>query len=319
MSDLEDLSLDFTACFFDWYQVTFPDMEDPENLINKALSYFELSSVEVSRPRQKQYLRAFDLIRGSSEILHVCWGGCNQGVHLLSTGAVSHDVEKWLRQEWQGEYSVTRADVRVDTIAEGAFNYLYECCKDLSNLMDIKRDQRGDWDVEGSPSGRTYYLGGKTSSVQLRLYEKGKKEGGNKNWVRLELEVRPSKRAGKQKAASYSPRDFWNAARWSSLLYVAVVKKGENASSSTLGTVWRASDHERALIHMVKQYRGALQDLAGYFNDDWAVVGSYLKSLNELSQSFIMPDGSVDCNRTVELSGFGDNPYSQLLEKLIGR
>jgi hypothetical protein len=38
MSDLEDLSLDFTACFFDWYQVTFPDMEDPENLINKALS-----------------------------------------------------------------------------------------------------------------------------------------------------------------------------------------------------------------------------------------------------------------------------------------
>jgi hypothetical protein len=98
-----------------------------------------------------------------------------------------------------------------------------------------------------------------------------------------------------------------------------VFKKGENASSSTLGTVWRASDHERALIHMVKQYRGALQDLAGYFNDDWAVVGSYLKSLNELSQSFIMPDGSVDCNRTVELSGFGDNPYSQLLEKLIGR
>lgn len=317
MSDLENLSLEFSDCFFDWYQVTFSDMEEPENLINKALKHFELSSVEISRPRQKQYLRAYDLIRGSSEIFHVCWDGCNQGVHLLATGAVSHDVEKWLRQEWQGEYSVTRADVRVDTLTEGAFDYLYQCCKDLSDLVNIKREMQGDWDVEGSPSGRTYYVGGKTSSVQLRLYEKGKKERGDKNWVRLELQVRPSKKAGKQKAASYSPREFWYAARWSSLLYAVIVKKGQDVSSNTLGTIWRASDHERALIHMIKQYKGVLQDLAVNLNNDWAMVGRYLKALDDLSKSHRLPNGAIHCDPDVVLSGFGDNPYSKLLEKII--
>lgn len=48
----------------------------------------------------------------------------------------------------------------------------------------------GDWFAEGSPSGRTLYIGKRVNGKMLRIYEKGKQLGDTTSpWVRVELEL----------------------------------------------------------------------------------------------------------------------------------
>lgn len=313
MTKEAEVKMEFTDSFFDWYQVTFPNLSDPENLIEKALKHFDLSSIEPSQPRVKQYYRGVNLVRGSHTIFHVCWGGCNEGIHLLSTSFVSHEVEVWLKENWEGSYIVSRADVRIDSISTGSFEYLYGLCKEVSDLLDIKRNQVGDWDVEGSPSGRTYYLGSKSSVAQVRLYEKGKLEGGDKDWSRLEIQVRPSKRAGKEKAAAYRPEQFWGCSTWSNLLYVTIFNNSEKIKPETLGSVWRLSDQERALRALVSQYGNTLERLANELPNGWDSIGRYLFELKAFPVDINEPDKAF----VMAKAGFGVNPFDVVLKKVV--
>ena len=53
----------------------------------------------------------------------------------------------------------------------------------------------GDWLVDGSPSGRTLYIGKRENGKMLRIYEKGKQLGDTTSpWVRVELELRGKNR-----------------------------------------------------------------------------------------------------------------------------
>ncbi|WP_287815313.1 replication initiation factor domain-containing protein, partial [Pseudomonas sp.] len=102
-------------------------------------------------------------------------------------------------------------------------------------------NQQGDW-VRGE--ARTLYVGSKDSPVRLVLYEKGYEQGGTapKDWVRLEVRIRPKKdwreRVARWDAdtvfcAGWVP-DALRALGWDDL-----VKR-------TIGTVWKPSDAERA-------------------------------------------------------------------------
>lgn len=53
----------------------------------------------------------------------------------------------------------------------------------------------GDWLIDGSPAGRTIYIGKRENGKMLRIYEKGKQLGDvSSSWVRLELELRGKNR-----------------------------------------------------------------------------------------------------------------------------
>lgn len=53
----------------------------------------------------------------------------------------------------------------------------------------------GDWLADGSPSGRTLYIGKRENGKMLRIYEKGKQLGDSVSpWVRVELELRGKNR-----------------------------------------------------------------------------------------------------------------------------
>lgn len=53
----------------------------------------------------------------------------------------------------------------------------------------------GDWLLDGSPSGRTLYIGKRENGKMLRIYEKGKQLGDTASpWVRVELELRGKNR-----------------------------------------------------------------------------------------------------------------------------
>src|SRR5690606_24476732 len=117
----------------------------------------------------------------------------------------------------------------------------------------------GDWITEGSPKGRTLYVGSRQSSAFVRIYEKGKQLRGahpdqaekySPGWVRVEFEVKPQKQAGWE-FATRSPIEVWGAAAWSRQLHKAMF--GGDLEPAPV-TYERAPDDERAWRFMLKQY-----------------------------------------------------------------
>lgn len=241
----------FNGYFFDWYQVTL-DTDDVDTLVKLALDNWGFSDVVQVKPRVSPYMRAYEVRRGDRCIFHVCCGGHNPGLHLVASGSISQEVATWLQVNYKNQYSVTRADVRLDTVTEGVWDYLYKVCSAFAIENKITSNQVGDYLT--AVKGRTLYLGSPSSVVQVRLYEKGKKEGGNKNWVRLEIQVRPSKSDAKRKASSYEPSQFWGSSKWAWKLLNKIHIGTSVQVAPSLGTVWRATDDQRATSALVKQY-----------------------------------------------------------------
>lgn len=303
MKSLEAL---FTASFFDWYQVTFTEKMEVEWFINCAHEKWDFLSVDRVSPRVKQYAHAINLKRGDRVIMHLCWGGHNIGLHVISTGSISHDVAMWMREKFLGLYGVSRADVRMDTITEGMFDYLIKVSGDFAIQRKVKTNHQGDW-LTGK-AGRTLYIGSKDSVVQVRIYEKGKKEGGDPNWVRIEIQVRPAKSHSKEKAAAFLPFNFWQSSKWSHDLMNIIFIANSEREVETLGTVWRVSDVERSLIALISQYGNTLDSLSSTLPGGWSDVGNHLYHLRSLM---------IENKRA--MSGVGESPYEEVMSRLLCR
>lgn len=301
MTSIEAL---FTSSFFDWYQVTFSEKMPVEWFIKCAQEKWDFLDVERASPRVKQYVHAANLKRGDRVIMHLCWGGQNIGLHVISTGSVSHDVGLWMQDKFKGLYGVSRADVRLDTVTEGMFDYLIKVASEFAIDRKIKTNHQGDW-LTGK-AGRTLYLGSKDSVVQVRIYEKGKKEGGDPNWVRVEIQVRPPKAHKKLEAAHFPPDLFWNSSVWSFDLMNKLFISDYSRQVDVLGTVWRASDRERAVMALVSQYGNTLEQIAESLPAGWSDIGEYLKHFRDILKE----------NKKA-LSGSGDSPYEEVLSRIL--
>ena len=110
--------------------------------------------------------------------------------------------------------------------------------------------------------GATYYLGGKSSSVTCRCYQKGlqiRKELHpalrsfiSEHWTRLEVQVRPPKMLGKMMAASLTPEEAWGFASWSQDLIFAALKLNVEKIQ---GLGWKPqTDDEITLDWLCRQY-----------------------------------------------------------------
>jgi hypothetical protein len=159
-------------------------------------------------------------------------------------------------------HSVTRIDVATDRRGQG----LYERSEAAMRAVwadqrvkgrRLKDDRRGGSAPE---DGSTYYLGAPSSPLRVRLYEKGKErlaETGDPFWldyldlVRLELQVRPVKAAGKRAAASIEPREFWGGSEWTRQVAQGVLAM--SAEPIQLKAP-RTSNHERAMRYAIEQY-----------------------------------------------------------------
>jgi len=136
----------------------------------------------------------------------------------------------------------------------------------------------GDWE-DFPEKGRTLYLGSKTSTTRLRLYEKGKQPEyvhlERPNWTRIELQVRPAKTA-KFEYIHLSPIQVWGASKWSRTLAESVLN--EHVDPHPAGTTYRLTDRQNALRWMVKQYEkhlvGEAEDLGG-----WDCLGETLREI----------------------------------------
>lgn len=134
-------------------------------------------------------------------------------VHLIGTGPMSPAVAGFLRRMYPG-HSVSRADVALDVTAPGCFDPLWrrvhvravgmkprpvltELAGDWADDIGTRRDAWVALD-RPAPKGRTFYAGGRSSRMRIRVYEKGLQQlgldpscGASPDWVRVEWQIRP--------------------------------------------------------------------------------------------------------------------------------
>ena len=297
---MESLEILWGKPKFDWYEGTFTGLRiDADSVIADAVAHWDMSSVRRVRPRNAVYTHAAEIYRGSLVILHVAWGGHNESVHFAASGAVSHEVYCWLDDVYKGMYSISRADVQQDCVTEGMWDYVYKEATRFALNRKIKTQHVGDY-LTGE-AGRTLYLGGKTSATRIRIYEKGKKEGGDQHWIRLEIQVRPSKSINKATAAHYYPFAFWQQSPWAKDFHAAIMKGTSlhtQREVDSIKSVWRVPDADRAFYSMLNQYGNTLDALLVQCGGDWEEVGRHIGS--QLS--------AFRANRKA-LTGHGENPY----------
>lgn len=233
---------------FDWYQATVYG-PSPETMVENLRTHFDLSSVYPGRAKNG-YLRGADIKRGESTLARVWWGG-NPGVHVIGSGSDASGVAAVLdigRRVGGWEVLPTRVDSCIDWVQELLFSGLASQLIQYALDNGISINQQGDWERS---KARTLYLGSRSSTVQLVLYEKGYESGGDLNWVRLEVRVYPKPHA-RVRVAAWGPDEVFNAAPW---LVKALSSIGfEGLKAASVGTVWRPSDDERARLMLIRQY-----------------------------------------------------------------
>lgn len=264
----------------DWYAATIPD--NVENVIG-----FLQNNLGGELKRLKSGLNGYssrwviDDEYGNANATILAGGNNNANPHAFASSDKAIYFRELVRDVWP-EHSVTRIDVAEDMYADGLFEDFTERLRVHAKQNRVKVSTVGDWLTEGSPDGRTLYLGSPASAASIRLYEKGKQlanqmfikhnfavpEGFPLNMVRLELQVRPQKQQ-KAKAAGDELANFWGYAKWTScvaddLLSVDVPRVEVNT--------WKQSDDDRAMMWLARQYGNVLSRRLEHLGS-WCAVG----------------------------------------------
>jgi hypothetical protein len=208
----------------------------------------------------------------------ISWGGTHGDLVMIEAkGERTPDAVEKLRASVP-EHRCTRVDSCYDVEEPGAFDSLLKPCLQVKKDYKLKGSKAGDWE-DFPEDGRTLYVGANTSPVKLRLYEKGHQPEyrhlSRPDWVRIELQVRPTKDA----KDTYSRADslaVWGASAWTREL-AGLVLAAELAPLPA-GTTYKLSEQESALRFMCKQYGlhliGLRNDLGG-----WEEVGLKLAEI----------------------------------------
>lgn len=126
----------------------------------------------------------------------------------FATGSRSLDLYEFLQSVYLlHEVEVTRMDAALDVFDAEWFPVLVDVGRQWALANGLTTDQRGDW---LQPSrGRTWYLGARSSRFYHRIYEKGRKERVDPNWIRCELEYKPQERVERASAMRLSAPQLW--------------------------------------------------------------------------------------------------------------
>lgn len=262
----------------DWYQAT---IRDEPGVILDALVKGYGSGVEVVEGRGLHgYRQRFDVKGGGIVLASVLAGGKNGNPNAWASGPETDAFYAIVRDRWGGfqQHKVTRVDVAEDFDQEGGYEALRRLLRGILKDRGVKGREIVPEDIE---DGRTFYAGAASSAVQLRLYEKGKQQRAvvpepetvSRDWVRMEVQVRPTKESG-YVAAMLSPAEVWGFSEWSKevarLAFEMDIPRVEVKP-------WRESDDDRAYRFMLQQYGGLLWRRLGD-HGSWSALGAQIGS-----------------------------------------
>jgi hypothetical protein len=258
---------------FDWYGASLDT--DAAETAGEALGAFSGHSWYPTRGRHG-FNRGMELRLGDTRVAELLWenmGTGKDGCFIQGTGRHASPVAEWVRS-WQPDHRVARVDVAEDFTGEGTWDRLSGIALEVADLHGVEVEHAGDH--HRAIKGRTFYLGGRKSVARECVYEKGKQLGGDPNWVRMELRVRPGSRVAKHQAASLSPRQLYGCAQWSSDL--AARLGHTDIERLSLGTVYRDEDKIRARRFLVSQYGNTMRAWVGELGS-WAAFGEEVDRL----------------------------------------
>lgn len=127
---------------------------------------------------------------------------------LQASGQNAQPVENALRRLLL-PYRVTRKDAALDLYDAEWFPVLADVGKRhaTAHAPPLKVEHAGDWQY--GQKGRTLYLGSRSSRAFIRLYEKGRKERMDPNWIRLEVQYNPQGEVEQKQAAQMTAAQVW--------------------------------------------------------------------------------------------------------------
>lgn len=230
---------------FDYYRATFFSLEHDE-IIASLVGFFDLSSVSQIVGKHG-YTRGALVHRGDVSLATVWWGGTNPGTCVqLSSDQAASSVE-FIRS--LGHHQVTRADVCWDLDSPGIFDRLIGEFLAFATTYGLKINQVGDWE---RGKARTLYIGSRNSEVMLRIYEKGYEQAyGSPDWVRIEAEIKPSKKQGKERLSRLTIDEIWGLS-W--LRDFSRIFDLGAFPQSKLKSTRKPTDFERAKYALAHQY-----------------------------------------------------------------
>jgi hypothetical protein len=127
---------------------------------------------------------------------------------VFATGSKSQDLKEFLDGvKLLHEVRVTRMDAALDLYDSEWFPILVQHGKRWAQAHGLSTDQRGDW--LKPLKGRTWYLGSRSSRFFHRIYEKGRKERVDPNWIRCELEYKPQHEQERINAIELTAPQLW--------------------------------------------------------------------------------------------------------------
>lgn len=265
---------------FDWYQAT---IEAPPNWLAGALQEHFQGVWEDTKPRNgydecrnlKRCPRACNTWAENSDetILQLMTGSRYEHPHVLSSGQNAPDVAELLRG-MPFRHAVTRADAAEDLQAPGWFEQALDTCLEVALKEKVRPYRAGDWDSDCK--ARTLYVGSPSSSIRLRLYEKGiemrerHKVEAPTDWIRIEVQLRPSDKVLKQVVSRSTPEEVFACTRWTKQIAGRLLSI--EAPRMSLGTRYRLDDLERSEYFLFKQYGGILLKLAEKYGGGDALI-----------------------------------------------
>lgn len=127
---------------------------------------------------------------------------------VQASGDNAQPVEDAIRRA-KLPYRVTRKDAALDLYDAEWFPVLAEVGKAYAVAHDpqLKVEFAGDW--LHRVKGRTLYIGARSSRFFIRLYEKGRKEGDDPNWIRCEVQYNPQDTLAQLAATEMTPAQIW--------------------------------------------------------------------------------------------------------------
>lgn len=267
--------------FWDWMQATVDGTVD--DLLAGCLELAQ-GSPRLDHVRAPHGYATATVVKDDFGTVATVWhGGTHERPHVLFTSDAAVAGTHFLRTEYEGRHTPTRADARLDFSTAGAFDRMLPVAVEVARERRIKCFAQGDHFV--TMKGRGIELGAKSSAVRMRLYDKAEEQRGKHardpaklllipdDWTRLEAQVRPETREGKVRLATVEPVALFGASLWLREVLKGVV--GLELDPLAVTKPFRSSDDDRAWAYMLSQY-GGLMERRMHDHGSWAALGSQI-------------------------------------------